>query len=132
MGVATAAEASGKGVAAKSPEERAAIVARAAAAKAAKAAARRKSALRRDFLDADYWRRLAHKLGVRLPPWGEPATSTVVRKFLNQIAKSSTWYYGLTGFKSTEDFQQLNPDWPARAHCAILLEQLAKERGVDV
>ena len=118
------------GLAAMNAEERAELLAKAASAKAAKVERRRRSVLRRDYLDSNYWDNLASTMRVRLPPWGEPPTTTVMRKFLNKVGWSGTQYLAWSGEKTLRDFAIANPLWPARAWAGCVLEQVARERGI--
>lgn len=102
--------------------------ANAAAAKAAKVAARRASALRRNFADAHEWERLARERGVRMPPWGEPLTTTLMRAWFTRLGTSGTAYLAWSGEKTLDDFHRRNPDWPARAWVGLLLEWQAGSR----
>lgn len=110
------------GLAALTPEQRAEMAVKARTAKAAKVERRRASTLRRDFLDAPRWERLASTGKVRLPPWGEPVTTTVMRQFLNRVGVSGADYLDYSGERQLSDFAKANPEWPARAWAGIVLE----------
>jgi hypothetical protein len=124
------------GIADMTAEQRAANLAKSKEAQRAKQAARKASKLRRDFDDAVYWEEMASarteatvaKRKLRLPPWGEPVTPTVMRRWLNKLGVSVTAYYGWSGERSLEEFRERNPEWPARAWGGIVLE--AVEAGI--
>lgn len=103
-------------------EERARLVAQARVAQTAKQAARKASKLRRDFLDADLWADLARARGLRLPPWGEPATVSNMRTWLNKVGGSQGQYERWAGCKLAAFIAQ-NPTWPARALAGVILEE---------
>lgn len=100
--------------------------ARAQEARRAKAAARRTSALRRDFIEAGWWLRLASARGLTLPPWGEPATTGAMETWLRKCGMSVPQYFRLSGFNSLGSWIRENPGWPLRAWAGICLEWEAR------
>jgi hypothetical protein len=100
--------------------------ARAREAKAAKRQARERSGLRRDYADALEWGRLASARGLRLPPWGEPVTRTIMERWLRKLGLAVRDYLAWAGEADLRTFAERNPEWPARAWCGLVLE------GVDI
>lgn len=84
------------------------------------------TALRRNFLDDETWRELAHRFYIRLPNWGTQVTDELMRKWLRKFKVTQTAYLNATGYKQLEDFRTLNPDWPLRAWVGLLLEYVAE------
>lgn len=120
------------GLAALTPEQKAENMVRAQAARAAKAEARKASTLRRDFLDAPTWDRLASALGVRMAPWGEPATASGVRRILKRAGRTPEWWKERSGDSTLSDFGRLNPTWPQRAFDGLVLEAVAAEQRLEL
>lgn len=97
--------------------------ARAAEARKDRVAARKSSSLRRDFLDALRWEDMARARGLRLPPWGEPATPAGMEKWLRKLGMPVSAYLSWTGEATLRDFAGNNPDWPLRAWAGLVLER---------
>jgi hypothetical protein len=93
-----------------------------------RAAERAASPLRTYFRDEVEWMRLAQKYGVELAPWGEPPTPAVMKKYLRRYRVALREYLDWFGVGKLEDFAKLNPTWPARAFCGLLLENI--EAGI--
>lgn len=118
------------GFGAMTEDEKIEALTRARAGRAAKNAARKASTLRRDFLDADLWLELASERGLRLPPWGEPATMSNMRTWLHRTGWSQGQFEEWAGCRLVE-FLIKNSDWPARALAGIILEQ-QKEQACSI
>ncbi len=103
------------------------LLARAAEARKAKNAARRASALRRSFADAHIWEELAGERHVRLPPWGEPLTVSLMHRWLKRLGISLEAYRDWVGFNREQKWIDANSDWPARAWVGLLLERPAAD-----
>lgn len=112
----------------QTPEERVQAAAKGREARAAKSAARKASTLRRNFDDATVWEDLARERKLRLPPWGEPVTPSVMRRWLNKVKVGVTAYYAWAGERSLDEFAERNPQWPARAWAGIVLEAVVGGR----
>jgi hypothetical protein len=118
----------------RSRDESRALLEEANAARAARQAARRASSLRRDFTEEREWRKLAKVRNVRLPPWGQPPTPALMRRWLKRVGISTKDYLDCQGEgpldprtnrnrrPTLRDFAARNPDWPLRAWAGLLLE----------
>ena len=94
------------------------------------ARAQASAGLRRDFLDANEWDRLAKAAGVRLPMWAAPATRGSMARWLQKLGVSSDFYCRWSGYARLEQWTEANPTWPLRAFVGLLLEQReAQNRG---
>ena len=105
-----------------SPEDRKRLSDRANAAKRALYEAREASTLRRDFLDSGLWDDLARARGLRLPPWGKPATVSNMRTFLHKTGSTQAQFEDWAGC-GLAAFIGRNPLWPLRAIAGVILEQ---------
>ena len=99
--------------------------ARAAQSRKANIAARRASPLRRNFMDAPNWRRLASGRGVILPAWGIPPTPGAMERWLKKLGMSVPAYLEWAGERTLKDFAAANSLWPLRAWVGCLLEEEA-------
>ena len=105
----------------RSPEEIKASIDRANAARKDRQTTRKLSTLRHDFLDADLWLQLASQRGLRLPPWGKPATVSNMRTWLHKVGWSQQQFEEWSGC-SLRHFIALNSEWPLRAFAGVVLE----------
>lgn len=80
--------------------------------------------LRRDFLDAPHWRRLAQARGLRLPAWTLPVTPHHMRRWLRRLGIPTPVYLRAAGERTLSDFSRRNPDWPLAAWVGEQLEEL--------
>ena len=80
--------------------------------------------LRKDFLDAPEWDRLARRYGIRLPQWHVPPKFSKISMWLRKLGVTKTAYLEWSGGRDLSDCQRLNPDWPLRAEVGNLLEQI--------
>lgn len=111
-----------------SDEQKKAALVKAKVVQREKQAARKASTLRRDFLDASLWEDLARERGLRLPPWGEPATMSNMRTWIHKIGWSQAECEDWAGCKLGELIER-NSTWPLRALAGVLLEQTEKPAG---
>jgi hypothetical protein len=85
--------------------------------------------LKSDFKDDNHWVELAAKAGKRLPQWWlKPETRFMRRwfKFLGVVEKDYLQQAGLTRLLQ---FAELNPRWPLRAWCGLLLEWHSEQKA---
>ena len=80
--------------------------------------------LRQEYADEPYWRKLASKHGVAMPPWYQPANAQQVRKCLRKLGKDINWFKDFTGLTKAEDWFKLNKNMPAWAFMGICLEHV--------
>ncbi len=83
---------------------------------------------RQDFHSASLWERLAHDRGYRLPAWHAAPTPNAIKRELKRLGIPLAHYYiweGAEGPDGLTSFARLNPNWPLRALCGLLLEELA-------
>lgn len=104
------------------PEQRAAGLAKAAENRLRRKAEREAAPLRTVFVDSPRWDELAAATGDRLAPWGEPPTPEIIKKYLRRYNVSSSEYKDWFGEGDLGSFQRLNPTWPMRALCGLILE----------
>lgn len=109
----------------QTPEQRAMNLAKALESRKRKSAARASSTLRRDFRDMGQWESMAKAKGVKLPPFGDSPTPTIMRSFLRKLRINVTDYLDWAGETKLVDFALANPTWPARAWAGIVLEWAA-------
>jgi hypothetical protein len=81
--------------------------------------------LRKDFLDNETWVELSKRFYTRLPVWKNEPTEEKMRKWLRKFRVTEKEYLQATGYKSLNDFMELNPDWPLRAWVGVLMEYVA-------
>lgn len=100
-----------------------------------RAAKRRKEALAlpliRDFFDDGYWQYLAKIYWVKLPTWTFPPTPGKMRKWLKKLNIEVSEYNRVFGFAKLGEFVTLNPKWPFRAWCGLVLEYVRERDLVE-
>lgn len=105
-------------------EQRAVILEKARAARAANVAHAAKH-LRRDFMDAPEWDRLAGVYGVQLPQWAARCTPRVMGNWVVKVGLSRNDYGDMA------DWARLNPAWPLRAWVGLMLEERNRRAPAD-
>lgn len=78
--------------------------------------------LRQDFRDANHWRELAAKHGIRLPAWFERPTPGLIRRYLKRLGIETSAYLEYMGYRTLADFATMNPAWPMWALAGVILE----------
>ncbi len=84
--------------------------------------------LRNDFADANHWRRLASKYGLRLPSWYVRNTRSI-RRALRLLGFDGSWVRDNTGAVSLKEWMELNWSWPSYAFIGLILESAHERDG---
>lgn len=79
--------------------------------------------IRTDYIDADHWRSLASKFGVRLPIAYYPASDTkYVKRAATKVGVDISEFIFSTGCTTLKELVSLNPNWSALAFIGLYLE----------
>lgn len=111
--------------AARTPEQRQAIMAKARAAQQEhRASAKLELMGESDFeaVDRDRWFRLAYDRRLRLPEWSARVTLRQMESWLHRLGIEGKSYYDWSGYTALAAWPKANPTWPLRAFVGLLLE----------
>jgi len=84
--------------------------------------------LKQDWMDAEYWRRLAAERGYTLPHWYIPLSATGIEGVLHDFKLGQTFFRDHYGAVITyKEFVDLNPRVPLWAFAGWVLEKLEEQ-----